>query len=83
MNVKAQTGSFFTLMIAIVMFIIGFNLGSALVTNNSAVMTSLGCSSSPATWLHITCTVVDIIAPFFMAILLGLSGLIIGAKVIF
>lgn len=82
MNKKAQTGLFLTMMIGIVLFILGFALAPALVNNSSQVMVNMGCSENPETWLHITCTLVDIVAPWVIGLIMCLAGLAFGAKFI-
>lgn len=81
MNKKGQTEFFFLFMVGITMFILGFALSSVLITNNSQVRSTLGCSnSSISTDQKVTCGVIDIIAPAIIGIIFGLAGLAFGAK---
>jgi len=84
LNKRGQTGFFYLIMIGITMFIIGFALANVLVTNNTQVRTNLDCGNeSIDTSQQVTCTMVDIVAPWFIGLIFGLGGLALGAKIQF
>lgn len=81
MNRKGQFISFFfLLMMGIVLFILGFALAPVLVTNSTAVMGFIGCSTTSDVSEKIICTTIDMVAPFVTGVIFGLGGIVIGAK---
>jgi len=83
MNKKAQTSAFFLFMVGVIIFIITFNLASPLIKSSDKIRGDMDCSnSSIATTEKISCTVVDTVAPFFLAILVGLGGMALTAKLV-
>lgn len=83
MNNRGQAGYFYLMMIGIVLFILGFELASALVTNSTNVRTNLDCgNSSISVDQKVTCGVVDIIAPLVTGLIFGLGGIAFGAKIV-
>lgn len=80
MNSKGQYGIFFPFMIGITMFILGFALAPALVTNAANVMGVLACSTTTVTATKIVCGIVDVSAPWIVGLIMGLGGLALGAK---
>jgi len=78
---KGQTGFFFLFMVGVTLFAIGFNLISALVKNNNQVMDNLGCNNSSIdTSKKITCTTIDLIAPWVGGLIFGLAGMVLISK---
>lgn len=83
MNKQGQTGIFFLFMIFVVVFILGFALASPLITNSNAVRSTLNCSNSSIdTSQKVTCTTIDITAPWIIGVIFGLGGLALGAKLL-
>ena len=80
---KGQAGTFFMFMIAVTMFILGFQIASTLITNNIQVMNNMDCfNASISTHQKITCTVLDVSVPFVVGVIFALGGLAFGSKVI-
>lgn len=80
-NKKGQIGVFFTFMVAIVMFILGFSLASPLVASSNVVRGAMDCNNASIdNFQKATCLVVDVSVPFVVGIIFALGGLAIGAK---
>lgn len=80
---KGQTGFFFLFMIGVTMFILGFALATPLVTTSNEVRANMDCGNqSIDISKKVTCGVLDIIAPWFVGVVLALAGMAIGAKII-
>ena len=90
MNKRGQI-LFYTLMLAIVLVILAVVLVPILTefTGDAMAATSgdtigLDCAnSSISDFDKGTCLIIDITAPYWAAIVLGLAGMIIGARIIF
>lgn len=80
MNKKGQT-VFYFFMIGVIIFLLTFGLASSLIKNSDKVRVDMDCSNtSISTTEKISCTTVDLVAPFFLAILIGVGGTILLAK---
>ncbi len=81
MNKKGQFQPFFLLMIGVIIFIVSFALVGSMVNSSNISMTHLNCSdSSIGTVGKLNCTITDMIAPFFIALVIGLGGTALTAK---
>jgi hypothetical protein len=82
MNKKGQFPVFYLFMIGVIIFLLTFGIASSLVKNSDQVSTDMDCSNvSISTTEKISCTVVDTVVPFFLAIIIGLGGMVMVAKV--
>lgn len=83
MNKKGQGGfPFYFFMVGVIIFLLTFGLASSLIKNSDKVRVDMNCSNtSISTTEKISCTTVDIVAPFFLAILITMGGLIMLSKV--
>jgi hypothetical protein len=83
MNTRGQTPVFYLFMVGVIIFLVTFGLSSSMVTNSSQVYQSMDCdNSSISTTEHITCTTIDLVAPFFLSILTAIGGMILLSKVV-
>jgi len=81
MNKKGQYQPFFLLMVGIIIFLIAFSLAGAFVKTMAQTQDNLNCSNSNlTTFQKINCTTTDMIAPFVLAIIIGLGGTALTAK---
>lgn len=83
MNKLGQGGfPFYFFMVGVIIFLLTFGLASSLIKNSDKVRVDMDCgNSSISTTEKISCTTVDIVAPFFLAILMGIGGMILLAKI--
>ena len=80
-NKKGQSQPFFLFMIGVIIFIIALALATPLIRNSEKVMGEMDCSnSSISTTEKISCTVTDTVAPFILAILIGLGAVALTAR---
>jgi hypothetical protein len=80
MNKKGQVFYFF--MIGVIIFLLTFSLASSLIKNSDKVRVDMQCSNASIdTTQKISCTTVDLVAPFILAVLVGLAGMVLLAKV--
>jgi hypothetical protein len=80
---KSKKGQypFFLFMIGVIIFLVAFQFAGPLVKSSAQVMSGMDCgNSSISTGQKISCTTVDIVAPFIIALLLGLGGVAFTAK---
>ena len=81
LNKRGQTQVFFILMMGIIFFILGLALTPAISQTNSEVTNTaeLNCSLDNLTKVQKSvCVQTDMFAPYYLGILLGLAGLILG-----
>lgn len=52
-------------------------------SSDTGVTPGMNCDSPSSDFLEAGCVVSDLLTPTFLAILIGLAGLVIGAKVVF
>lgn len=82
-NKRGQFQQFYLFMIAVIIFILAFALITPLTNSSGQIMTDLNCSNSSIPYYQkITCTVVDIIPAWIIALILSLGGAAFAAKFI-
>lgn len=82
-NKRGQFQPFYLFMIAVIIFILAFALITPLTNSSGQIMTGLNCSNSSIPYYQkITCTVVDIIPAWIIALILSLGGTAFAAKFI-
>ena len=82
-NKRGQFQPFYLFMIAVIIFILAFALITPLTNSSGQIMTDLNCSNSSIPYYQkITCTVVDIIPAWIIALILSLGGTAFAAKFI-
>ena len=84
MNKKGQIfPPFLLFMIGVIIFLIAFQLAGPLVKSSTQVQSGMDCgNSSISTNQKISCTTVDIVAPFIIAFLLGIGGMAFSARLL-
>jgi len=79
MNKKAQISIFVYFMIGVIFFVLGMALAPALTQTSNEAQTELDCTnSSISNENKAICYQVDVIPPFYIGILFGLSGIILS-----
>lgn len=79
MNKRGQVFYFF--MIGVIIFLLTFSLASSLIKNSDKVRVDMDCSNASIdTTQKISCTTVDLVAPFILAILVGLGSMVLLAR---
>lgn len=85
MNKKAQANIFVALMLGILFFLVGLAVAPALteVSDEARSSSNLDCAnSSISDQDKAICVQVDVMTPFFVGIIFGLAGLLIGRVII-
>lgn len=83
LNKKAQSQPFFLFMIGVIIFLLVFGLVGSLIKNSNKVRSDMDCgNSSISTQDKINCTTVDVVAPFILAVIIGLAGVAFTARLI-
>jgi hypothetical protein len=79
MNKRGSIG--YAVMFAVLLFFFALAIGTAMNSSVQGVRVSMGCTKIFSTLdfgSQATCTMMDIYSPFFVAIIFGLIGMIIG-----
>lgn len=82
---KKGTSFFLVLMMAIIFFILGVALAQPLseTVQESRTTSELNCSnSSIGSVKKASCVITDLYAPYFIGVIFGLAGAVLGAKII-
>lgn len=80
---KRGTSLMVVLMFAVLLYFFGLAIGSPLNSVVQNARTSMACSTNFANLdfgTQATCTMTDLYSPFFVAIIFGLGGVLIGVK---
>jgi hypothetical protein len=80
MNNSGQFQPFFLIMVGIIIFIIAFSLASPLIKSSNQVQEDMNCSAVTDYKDKVQCTIADMVAPFIIAVILGLGGVALTAK---
>lgn len=80
-NKKGQFQPFYLLMIAIILFILGFALAPSLTISSAGISSDMNCSNtSISTDDKVTCTVIDLIAPTIIGLVFAFGGMALFAR---
>lgn len=71
---------FLSLMLAITFFLIGLAVAPVIINSASNGQTTMSCSTDTNTSTQINCTLIDLVAPYTIAVIFGLAGGLIGAR---
>ena len=84
-NKKGQfVGIAFVFMVAVISLLVVLDFATPLFKTSNSVQSQMNCSNSSLTTNQkISCTTTDISIPIFLAICLGIVGVILGSKIIF
>ena len=82
MNNRGQFQPFFLLMVGIIIFILAFSFASPLINSSIQIQSDMNCSTATDYTDKIPCTIADLSTPFIIAIIIGLGGTAITAKLL-
>lgn len=82
MNKLGQSQPFFLFMIGVIVLLLAFALAGSLTKTMADTGTNLNCSHITTTSQKINCSVTDMIAPFFLALIIGLGIVALTSKLI-
>lgn len=82
MDKLGQSQPFFLFMIGVIILLLTFALAGSLTKTMKDTMTNLNCASATTTSQKINCSVTDMVAPFFLALLIGLGIVALTSKLI-
>jgi ABC-type sugar transport system substrate-binding protein len=82
---KRGTSFFLILMLAVIFFLLGLALASPLnaVVQESRTTAALNCTNSSIdSYKKGACVITDLYSPYFVGILFGIAGAILGARIV-
>ena len=71
-------------MFAFLLFFFGFSIASSLNSGVQSIRTNMACATNFTTMSYgnqVTCTITDLYSPLFVALILGIGGILIAIKV--
>lgn len=80
MNGRGQV-IFLAFMLGVSFFAIGLAIAPAIVSSVVDARSVASCSSATDISVKIFCSLVDIIAPYVIATIMGLAGMIVGGRI--
>ena len=80
MNKGGYFQPFFLLMVGIIIFILAFSFASPLIHSSNQIQEDMNCSTATDYTDKIPCVIADMSAPFIIAVILGLGGIALTAK---
>ena len=80
MNDRGQV-IFLAFMLGVSFFAIGLAIAPAIVSSVASAQTVASCSSATDVQMKIFCNLIDVVAPYTIATIMGLAGMIVGGRI--